>query len=254
MTSVNYNVILKAPNTAGIFEYKISKVILSNKREIDVDLKIKKEVLKDAPYVDLFNIDVENNTFNFKLEDKDDALISGNVTILDNSGNEVLNEEINKNGNKENHFTHEFEEDIDYKILVTGNYDLDTNREDNDNGRQNLYENRDLYSHDFKVESNYEFVINNITITDVIERGQKPKITFESTNSKNFKVEYIVIDGKQYNVTSNEGNHYEISLESIDTNKFGKYTLNIVLVADLLQNTVDRFCRVRSLFPRWKFC
>ncbi len=227
-----YSVNLNTPSSPGVHEFKITRVILSNGREIKVKLSIEKEILKELPYVDMFNIDDENDKFNFILEDKDNAFISGTVIIVDNEGNEILKEKVEK----ENHFNHKFKEDVTYTISVIATYDLDSNLDN----EKNYYENEEIYNHKFTVDSDYNFEISNVSITDAIEKGEKPTITFDSTNSKEYSVEYIVIDGVQYNVTNKDGNHYEILLDKLDTSKFGKFTINI---DDIVMNNLKQFVR-----------
>ena len=224
-----YTVSLNAPNEAGIHNFVISSVTLSNGRKIDTKLTIEKDILKDVPYVDMFTIDDENNTLSFKLEDKDNAFIDGTLLVLDNENKEVINKQVEK----ENHIVYQFEEDINYTIIVTGAYDLDNNI----NEDKNAYQNQELYRHTFSVTKNYNFKINNISITDAIEIGQKPTISFDSTNSKGIDVEYIVVDNKQYIVTLKNENHYEVILDQLDTSTFGKFYINIDKV--VLDNLKD---------------
>ncbi len=217
-----YMVTVDIPKKAGVYTFEVNQVLLSNHREIDSHVKLQKEVLKQAPKVDLFNIDDENHTFNFTLEDKDNAFQEGQVVVLDDQGKEVLKEKIGKN----NHFEQTFEEDITYTILVTASYDLDSNTL-NQETEENYSENVELYRHTFSIASNYQFTAQDFTITDILEKGAIPKITFSSSNLKNLKVEYIVIDGKEHDVTLNQDDYYEIALTDLNTSQFGKKSLTI---------------------------
>ena len=223
-----YNVSLVAPSKKGIYEVKITKVILDNNCEINVDSSIKIEVLKDKPYIDMFNVNDEDNTFNFTLEDKDDALIKdkdgyykGNVIVTDPNGEEVINKKLKK----ENHISYEFEKDVVYNVIIDVEYDLDTNYLNDITGEKN---NDNLnVSKEIVITNGYNFKIFNVNITDAIEKGEKPVITFESTNDKGFNVDTITIDQKEYAVTKLDGNNYQVVLDKLDTSIFGEYSISI---------------------------
>lgn len=233
-----YTVNLTTPDKAGIFEFNITKVKLSNGREVKTKFTLKKEILKAKPYVDLFNIDDENNYFNFKLEDKDHAFIKGNVAIVDSEENEILNQPVKT----ENHLKYNFKKDELYKIIVKITYDLDTNLLNDETGKQNYYENEVVYSHPFLITSNYDFKISDVSITDAIEKGEKPVLSFASSNAKDINVEYIVIDGVEYDVDLTSPNHYQVSLEKLDTSNFGKYhiTIDEVVLNNLKEFAINK--------------
>ncbi len=219
-----YKVTLKEEN-AGVQNFRITKVKLANKREVETNFTIQKEVLKEDPYVDLFEIDDKNNTFNFKLEDKDKAFKSGKVVITNERNEVVLEEEIQE----ENHFSHEFEKDVKYYITVIVDYDLDSNTLNSITGDQNYFKDELIYTHSFVVTSGYDFKIYNVNITDAIQKGEKPVLSFDSTNSKGYAIEYLVINGKEYDVTSVTNNtHYTVELkDNMDTSTFGKYYVDM---------------------------
>ncbi len=219
-----YSVTVDTPNISGVCEFNITKVKLINNREVETTLGIKKEVLKDAPYVDMFNFDDKNDILSFKLEDKDKAFISGHIVIADKDGNEVVTEEIQE----ENSIHYEFNIGENYSVMIFATYDLDTNTYNSVTGDQNRVENKAIYSHNLSIDKNYDFTIKNITITDAIEKGEKPTITFESTNSKDYSVEYIVIKGVRYEASLKYGTQqYVVTLDDVDTSNFGRYYVDI---------------------------
>ena len=171
----------------------------------------------------MFSIGDKNDTLSFRLEDKDNAFKEGTVTVTDEEGNKVINGKVEK----ENSFNYEFKEDVTYTILVNVTYDLDSDKLNDITGQKNLYKNEQIYTNTFKIESDYEFSINNVTITDAIEKGQKPTITFDSENNKGAKIDYIVIKDEEHDITQVSENHYEITLEKLDTQDFGKYYIDI---------------------------
>ncbi len=215
-----YMVALETPSEAGKITYHITKVKLANHREVKVDFSILKEVLKEKPYLDMFAIGEDGKSFHFKLEDKDHAFIDGFVQVIDDKGQEVIHGDISE----ENEFHYDFEEDITYGITVVATYDLDSDTKD----EKNHYEDVILYSHQLTVTGNYEFSLTDVTITDAIEKGETPILTFQSKNNKGYKVDYIVVDGKEYDVTAIlEDGRYQVELKGIDTSSFGKYHVQI---------------------------
>ncbi len=226
-----YSVTLNTPNTPGIHEFKFTTVKLANNRKINTNLSIKKDILKEDPYVDLFSVNDQENTFDFQLEDKDHSIKSGNVMIVDDKNQVVFNEKLNE----KNHYFYHFEKDIIYNVYVIVDYDLDSNEMNSLTGEQNLYEEQVIYNHKIMVASNYNFQISNVNITDAIEKDQSLILSFDSSNSLGYTIDYIVINGKEYPISSiKEKNHYQVILNNIDTSQFGKYYLNIEKI--VLQN------------------
>ncbi len=217
----NYMVTLDTPSNAGIHTFSVTAVKLSNSREVKTKLAMTREILKDIPYVDMFNVNDKDDTLNFRLEDKDDAFISGIVLVTDSKGTEVIREDVQK----ENHITYEFNPEETYSIQVLATYDLDSKPIID---QQNYYEDEEIFSHNLMVLKDYEFQIKDVTITDTIQKDEKPVLTFKSVNNKNFPVEYIVINDHEYDVTTTEvENEYITILDDIDTSSFGKFEINI---------------------------
>ena len=220
-----YTVKLKTPSSSGVHEFKFTKAKLINNREIKTELTIVKEVLKDEPYVDQFNFDDQNDVLSFILEDKDNAFKNGYIVVEDQNNTEVLRKDITKGNNS---ISYEFIKEQDYNILIFATFDRDTNDLNNITGNKNEYENKSIYSHTLSINSNYDFRISNVSITDAIEKGKKPVLEFTSTNNKGYTVEYIEIAGHRYEVTpKSEKNRYQVTLNSLNTDTFGKYHIEI---------------------------
>ncbi len=216
----HYTVELDTPNTPGNHTFEITKVKLVNYREIDTSLKIEKEILKLEPYVDSFDFDEKNDTLTFKLEDPDSSFVKGTIEILDKKNDTVLTEELKL----DNKITYNFAKETEYTVIINASYDLDNDV----NNKDNYYEDKTIYSHVLSISANYEFNITDLRITDAIEKGSKPVIEFKSSNIKDYKVEYIEIDGVRYNVSPKyDKDEYLVELSSLDTDEFGKYHINI---------------------------
>ena len=242
-----YSVVLETPKTPGVHEYRITRVILSNNREVKTSLSIVREVLKEKPYVDMFNVNDEENTFNFNLEDVDNAFLGGTVVVTDTEHHkEVIHEEVKK----ENHFQYDFEKDIIYTVEVYADYDLDSGELESSTGINNLHQEELIYDHHFTINSDYDFKITDTAITDVVEKGGYPVISFISTNKEKYLVEYIVIDGVEYDVTSvGKDNNYEVALIGLDTSTFGRYHIDIsgVVLDNLKEFELNKDYEMNSL-------
>ncbi len=218
-----YTVEVDTPDKAGVHNFNFSKVKLSNNREIDTRLTITKEILKEKPSIYMVHTDHENNKFKFTLKDDDKTIKSGSFTITNPNGDILLSGDLPANDS----YDFKYEEDVQYTFTVTATYDLDSDELNDSTGQKNYYENAEIYTHQFVVSSDYDFKIENFTITDAIQKGEKLVVTFDSTNNKGYKVDYIVVNGEKYNVTSADGNHYIVELDGYDTSVFGKYSINI---------------------------
>ncbi len=218
-----YEVELKDINKAGIHEFNITEVELDNKKKVDVKLKITREILKDIPYVNEFNLDDENRSLSFDLVDKEEAFISGHARIFDSNNKEISIKEINVGKNT---LLFEAEEGKKYKIEIIGSYDLDSKRNDN----KNAYNNKEMFFQDFTIGGNYNFTLTDFSITDAISIGETPKISFKSTNNRNALVvnATLTIGNKhsEFNITKRDGINYEVELNGVDTT-LGKHTVTL---------------------------
>ncbi len=219
-----YSVEVSTPMEAGAHNFKFTKVTLSNGREIDINYETTREILKQEPYVDMFNFDEKTSTLTFKLEDKDEAFIDGHIVIADKDGNEVVNQAITTN----NSIKYDFEYEEEYSVMIFASFDLDTNALNNITGEKNRVDNSPIYSHVLSIDSNYNFTISDVVITDAVEKGDVPTITFTSTNNKGYVVEYIVIDGIRYAAANEYGkNTYTVKLEGMTSDTYGKKHIDI---------------------------
>ncbi len=199
----SYYVKVKTPTTSGIKTYNITKVVLTNDIEVSSSLEIKLDVLKDTPYINKFNLNEENGLITFELVDKDKAFQNGDVSISNETGNLITKEVKEKTT-----ITYKFLEDMNYNIKITGNYNLDSDT----TNEENLYTDVEMFSHDFLIGGNYQFTLNDLSITDSLTKSEKPVVSFTSSNMKNATIKEVVINGKKYNVSKVDGNYYEVIL------------------------------------------
>ncbi len=216
-----YSVTIES-NKAGKYEFAITSVILSNGKEINVKLKFVREVLKVTPYVNKFNLNDEKGSLSFELVDPEDAFISGEVTVYD--GEKVIVKENVKSTTKINDIP--IDEDKIYRLEVMGEYDLDSNKNDDNNH----FTNQTMFNHSFMIGGDYNFTLTDVGITDAIKKGEKPVISFKSTNTKGVTVENasLTIGNKtnNYVISKIDGDNYEVILEDADTS-VGKHKVNL---------------------------
>ncbi len=212
-----YTVSLDTPTKPGTYKFSISSVVLDNKKEVKTKLTFEREILKDAPVVHMFDIDEEESSLTFQLLDEDASFKSGKVSIYD-ANNEVVYDGELKDDNK---IEYPFEEEKDYQIIITATFDLDMK-----DGGDNYYEDEEIFNHNFKIYKDYNFKLTDASITDIIQKDEKPVVTFTSTNNKNAKVEVATLNDKDYNITKIDGNNYEVELIDADTSP-GKHTVTL---------------------------
>ncbi len=260
-----YIVTLDNVNDAGIHNFVIEEVTLSNGVKRNTNLKITKEVLKDRPVVDDLSHDVKAGELSFTIKDKDKALQNARITIFE--GN-VTEDDIRNSENDSDIYDEDgnlvkpddfdsfkvvYEEKLDitkksftikpklniggvYTIVITGNYDLDSKLGDN----KNYYEE--------------QFLNNGLNIITVGKVSITAKNTDEIFLAKNalenylFDVEFEpkeiaqtikqVLVGDEYIDVTYEDGHLKLELNNTKT----PGTKNIVISAIKLEDGTDVLC------------
>ncbi len=213
-----YTVTIDTPSKAGKYDFTIASVILDNKKEIKTKLVFKREILKDIPTIHMLDVNEEDNKLTFKLKDDENALIEGSVTVYDANNQSLQTVELKD----DNTIEYPFEEGKLYYLVATASYDLDSDRENN----ENLYTDQEIFTHTFKVYKDYNFKLTDVSITDSIQKDEKPVVSFVSTNNKAAKIEVVTLNNEDYNVTKIDGNNYSIELSNADVTP-GKHTVTL---------------------------
>ena len=235
-----YAINLETLNVAGDKTYKIEKIILENDIEIKATANISVYVLKDIPYVNKLNLNEDNESISYELHDPDNALTSGTITIT-GKGDQALTKNVQKSG--KDTIDYNFQDGESYVVEVIGSYDLDSNKENN----QNSVDNKQMSLESFIVGGEYNFTLTNASITDALKPNEYPILTFKSTNTRNTFINRaeLTIDGKsnQYEVTKTDKDTYQIDLSNVDIN-LGKHTVTLDRVsmnngAKTFENTKD---------------
>ncbi len=239
-----YSINVKAPNKSGIYKYTITKVILTNGREIDVqDLTFKVDVLKDTMKIEDFKY--ENGSINLAIKDTDKALKNAHIKIVKgivdiNDFGVVAPDDLE---------TQEvvFEQDLDiisskisiksnlelgevYTVLITGNYDLDTNELDS---TSNYYQNQNLYYNTF---TNGKVTITPLIDLENLYPNQSEIVNFKFKASVTPKemsqiLSKVIIDGVEHKVDYVDG-YYILAIDG--TTNFGerKHEISSVVLDD----------------------
>ncbi len=226
-TDSSYIVKLKTPHVSGVHNYEVTGVILDNNRQIKTYLKTPIEVLKDKPSIKHFEVveGEEKDAINFEVQDVDKAFMNGNITIFDEEGEIALSKSIT---NGKNSIEYQFKKDKKYAVIMVSSYDLDSDLLNEITGEMNEITNENLLSTEVMIASKYDFKIENIYITKELKKGESPYISFNSTNSTEFKIAAIELeDGTEYEIMSydEKTNLYVVKLP--EENRPGDYEIKI---------------------------
>ncbi len=171
-------------------------------------------VLKSAPNIQdyTFNKLTKNPNITFNFKNDDEALLNNaSIVIVDEEGNEVITQDIVKDLN-----TVDLQSlsNGKYTVKVKGTYDLDDEIEDD----LNTYNLSDIFKEqEIDVIANYETKLN-VEKVKVDSAEREIVLTFESTNAAGYETKYIIIDGKEYEV-SVEGGKYVARIPYEDATK-----------------------------------
>ncbi len=175
-----YELTLTTPDKAGKWQFTITDVVLSNGKTVKVNLTLIKDILKVKPAINKFNLDDEKGTISFNMVDPDKAFIEGTVNIFE--GNDKIISQKVKDSTKINNIP--LEADKEYHIEILGTYDLDSEIYDIDNH----YTDAVMFDHDYVIGGDYDFALTNVKITDELQPGELPIVSFESMNTRQAKV------------------------------------------------------------------
>lgn len=236
--------VLKEPNTslytfkiraganAGIENYTITKALLDNKQEVKINYSFKIDVLKDRPTIE--NYHVEENKDDSKLilifdvVDNNDSIESSYVEIYDEAQNSIMQDKVVKGANR---IEVEVEEKKEYKASIILNYKLSNTPEDEEHKGIQSYEK------DLQLLIDYNFTISNLKTykenqeTTIFNKEDKIKLVFESTNATKHVPQTIKIDGKEYEVSSENGK-YAVTLDALTELGNQTITINEVILSN----------------------
>ena len=246
-----YEITLNVGETSGVKQYRFEKATLKNEKEIAIDYVAEIEVLKQQPTIENWIVteDVQKSELNisFDILDLDSAFESGNYKISEET-EDTENIEYIKTGTLEmsNNINVQVEEGKNYKIELCMEYNLDTDslEQDGDNRgfvieEKSLSFNIDygLQVSDIKTYRHKEYVEDTEEIEEETNQfyvGEDILLKFNSTNKTQYVPEKVVVNGKQYELTSKD-NTYAAVLDGF--NSTGSHTINIEKV--ILDNSKE---------------
>ncbi len=245
-----YEITVNVGEISGVKEYRFEKVTLENERDVFVDYLVKIDVLKQEPTIANWKVteDIQKSELNisFDIFDPDSAFESGTYKILEKQEDtETVEENVDyiktgtlENGN--NNINVKVEEGKNYKIELCIEHDLDTDSlgQEEDNKGFTIEEKN------LSLIIDYEFELSEIKTyrhkeqeeeqTEQFYIGEHILLKFNSTNKTQHVPQKVVVNGKQYDLTS-ENNTYAVLLDGF--NSAGTHTINIEKV--ILDNSKE---------------
>ena len=208
-----YYTTIKGNDKAGIEELEILEIMLSSGKIISKEDFVDKpsniivDILKNTPeIVDLSTINNETEfTISFNVIDTDDALLDSYIKIVSKeNGDIVLNQKITKG---KNIYNVTLKENVSYTLTIERNYNLDSQKEDDQNTKNEVIITKDL---EIAVSN---FKLKNLSIPRRIPNGSTAVMTFENELMSYQDVEEIKIDNEFHKVTKdNETGIYSLTL------------------------------------------
>lgn len=233
--SNEYKVKVNVKNTSGVQEFKFTKAILDNEKELNVNYTETVDVLKDKPIIENYRMeeDIKNNKVNisFDLKDDDGAFKRGYYQIVDENVSVVKENTIQTGENK---IELDFEEGKNYLINIYGGYDLDTNQLNSTTGEQNNVANENLLTKQIQIEVDYDLKITDLQVVNndgVYSQDEPIDIMFKLTNAADIELEKVVINGHEYTVTKSEG-YYKVRIRPEENEGKKGYKIEKVILAN----------------------
>ncbi len=213
-----YKVTVNVPNTTGIEDYKITKIVYGDTEITIADsLKAQVYVLKDAPIIsdNVFDDEAVPPTYTFTFTDTEATLINGSIVVKEGTA-EVKTQELTTGGNKV--VLDGLTKGKTYTLSLNGAYDLDDDKSDTKN-KHNLSE----LLGEVKLEIiDYKVTLNNVEINNINKEEKTVTISFTVQNSHpEYDVTEIKIGENFYTVTKQENGTYTatINYEQIENEK-----------------------------------
>lgn len=231
-----YSVALKAQNKAGVQSFKITKAKLNVKKEIDVKFEEKIEVLKGHLSVKNYkatdNYDKQKISFDFEIEDNDNAFESGMFELVKENGGVYKKFEISQ---LKNHFDVDVIDMEKYTLNIYSTYYRSSNKEIEEKDKL-------LFTAPVQLVTDYNITVSNMGTynnqniqTKYFNKNEDIKLRFNSENKTSFYPIKAIINSKEYDVVKLQDNLYEVLLNSY--NESGVKSLKIEKI--ILNNTKE---------------
>ena len=225
-----YTVVVSAPDKYGKHTFEATRLVYANEqtsatntKEVDV-LRTVKPSISDIVVND-DNPDAP--VLSFTITDEEDTFVSGKVIITGNGQEQELPIESKDNTTFVLKNIEEFKE---YNVEIELTYDFDSNKEDNEH-QDTITENSK-----FEVIGEYEFTLQNFNFVKVDTQRKVIVLSFESSNTSNYDIKKVFVNGSEYEIKSKDNNIYTIEIP-YETDARLELTLDKVILANLKEFT-----------------
>ena len=212
-----YVVVLKVPQTSGIYELNISQVTLDVGKTVKVNYKEEIDVLKEVPSITNYTLeeDKENSklTIKFNVIDTDNSIKTGTFSVINENNENIFEKEVIAG---KNNFVFNVEKNLEYTISINIGYNLDTDKltdhQENHSGTISKEE-KAILIEDYEIElSNIETYNSNQEKTSIFVKQEQINVRFESQNALGLDVVTAIINEEEYDVTSLGENQYQVTI------------------------------------------
>lgn len=198
---------------AQIYNLAISEVQTSNGRDVAVSYERNIEVLKSIPMVENFHHDQLTRTVSFDILDPDGTLTSAQADLYGDDLENALRKAVEVSVGDTNTIEIPAGNDLTYLLEVSGRYcrAQDTNNE-------NFCETEPFFTHKFAMTENFDFAVDEFSVSDYVTEDAVPLMNFRSSNAKNLAVESVRVmindnAAEDYPVELNEDGRYEVTMD-----------------------------------------
>lgn len=234
---INYQPIYKF----GTHPLQITKINYST-YSVPVNDILYVDILKSKPTISLLEYDEtkENPIVNVQISDQDNALITSNLIVTDESANEVFQTEITPN---QTDYNLKIQANGTYNIAIEATYDLDSNHSDFQNQITSI-----LKCKTVDIIVDYNLTLDNVKVKSTNQSNKTVDIEFNSTNNSNYNIEKISVNNQIYPVEK-VGEKYllQIPVENFQTKTL---TLHQVILENGKHLTVNQTIKIFKNAPQ----
>lgn len=234
-----YDVKMQSSSVSELMEYKFSEVLLNNGKKIKVNYVKTIEILKEKPEITNYIVreDIFNSTMkvSYDLVDRDNAILSSEVQIVDENGKIIKKSQIRKGHNL---IDLEVEDSEKYKVAFDLRYNLTDDKnleEENLAGSIHIEKELQLIIDYNFIISDFKFYNEDNTETSVFNKNDRIKLFFTSKNATKYIPKTLKVNGKNYEVEIDDKGYF------VDILGFTKGGNNIVDVENVVLDNGKSF-------------
>ena len=225
----DYEVALNVGNTSGLYALTTTGFYYEDDSSAILEKTIHIDILKNKPSIKNFkqedNVNMNEVTLSFDVEDKENAFLDGKalLTLNDRTQEKTVVKGYNE-------LTFNVEPGEKYTLEIKATYDLDSNKLEGLKEEDNRVRDDSLETREVVLIADYKLNISNIKTynqsgeSKYFAKNETVRVSFESSNISNYEPVSVVINNHKYDLTKN-GNTYYFTLEGHKT--YGVKTLEI---------------------------